>query len=89
MLRTSNLWSLKCRNLRKLNISGTRVKDVTPLKNLAQLGALSMWNLWVDREQIDELKEQLPKLEIEDYQWDLYEKDSIGRVVPKLRVRLN
>jgi len=80
---------LQCRNLRKLNISGTRVKDVTPLKNLPQLDSLSMWNLWLDRGQIDELGGILPNLKVEDYQWDLYEKDSIGRVLPKLKVKLN
>jgi len=49
----------------------------------------STFNLWLDRKQIDELKRNLPKLEIPDYQWDLYEKDSIGRVVPKPTVHLN
>ena len=48
-----------------------------------------MWNLWLDREETDELKEDLPNLRIVDYQWDLYEKDSIGRVLPKLRVKIN
>jgi hypothetical protein len=80
---------LECRSLKKLNISGTRIKDVTPLKNLPRLDSLSMWNLWVDRGQIDELRENLPNLRIKDYQWDLYEKDSIGRVLPKLSVNLN
>ncbi len=48
-----------------------------------------MWNFWLDREEIDELKEDLPNLRIVDYQWDLYEKDSIGRDLPKLRVKIN
>ena len=26
---------------------------------------------------------------IVDYQWDLYEKDAIGRVLPKLRVKID
>ncbi|MHC4432199.1 MAG: hypothetical protein ACYTBS_10200, partial [Planctomycetota bacterium] len=59
------------------------------LKNLRQLDSVSVWNLWVDREQIDELKENLPNLKIPDYQWDLYEKDPIGRVLPRLRVKVN
>jgi hypothetical protein len=80
---------LKLKSLKKLNISGTRIKNITPLKNLPQLDSVSMWNLWLDREQIDELKENLPNLKITDYQWDLYETDSIGRVLPKLRVKLN
>ncbi|MBN1805368.1 MAG: hypothetical protein JW837_08970 [Sedimentisphaerales bacterium] len=82
-----NLLNLK--NLKKLNISGTHIKDIRPLKDLPHLDWLSMWNLWLDREQINELKSKLPNLEIPDYQWDLYEKDSIGRVVPKLKVKLN
>ncbi|MHC4120475.1 MAG: prolyl oligopeptidase family serine peptidase [Planctomycetota bacterium] len=76
-------------DLHELNISGTLIKDVVPLKNLPRLDSLSMWNLWLDREQIDELKVSLPNLKIKDYQWDLYEKDSIGRVRPKLIVELN
>ena len=60
-----------------------------PLKNLPQLDSLSMWNLWLDRGQTDELGGNLPNLRIIDYQWGLYEKDSIGRVLPKLRVKLN
>lgn len=28
-------------------------------------------------------------LKVVDYQWDLYEKDSIDRVVPKLKIKLN
>jgi hypothetical protein len=83
----NNLLNLK--NLKKLNISSTHIKDIRPLKNLPKLDWLSMWNLWLDREQVNELKENLPNLEIPDYQWDLYEKDSIGRVVPKLKVKLN
>ena len=80
---------LNLKNLKKLNISSTHIKDIRPLKNLPQLDWLSMWNLWLDREQINELKEKLPNLKIPDYQWDLYEKDSIGRVVPKIKVKLN
>lgn len=82
-----NLLNLK--NLKKLNISSTHIEDIRPLKNLPKLDWLSMWNLWLDREQINELKEKLPNLKIPDYQWDLYEKDSIGRVIPKLKVKLN
>ena len=82
-----NLLNLK--KLKKLNISSTHIEDIRPLKNLPQLDWLSMWNLWLDREQINEVKEKLPNLEIPDYQWDLYEKDSIGRIVPKLKVKLN
>jgi hypothetical protein len=48
-----------------------------------------MWNLWLDREQINEPRENLPNLKIIGYQWDIYETDSIGRVLPKLRVTLN
>ena len=80
---------LNCKSLHKLNISGTLIKNIAPLKNLPQLDSVSMWNLWLDRRQINELKENLPNLEITDYQWDLYETDSIGRVLPKLRVKLN
>jgi hypothetical protein len=80
---------LNCKSLQKLNISGTRIKNIIPLKNLPQLDSVSMWNLWLDREQINELKENLPNLKIIDYQWDLYEKDSIGRVLPKLKVTIN
>ena len=80
---------LRCKNLRKLDISDTHIKDITPLKNLPNLETLKMWNLWLDRSQVDELKKSLPDLNVVDYQWDLYEKDSIDRVVPKLRVRLN
>ncbi|MHC4425963.1 MAG: prolyl oligopeptidase family serine peptidase [Planctomycetota bacterium] len=80
---------LNCRSLKKLNISGTRIKNIEPLKNVPKLDSVSMWNLWLDREQIDELKENLPNLKIADYQWDLYETDSIGRVLPKLRVKID
>jgi hypothetical protein len=80
---------LDCNSLQKLNISGTLIKDIKPLKNLLKLDLLSMWNLWLDREQINEIKENLPNLKITDYQWDLYEQDSIGRVLPKLRVKIN
>jgi hypothetical protein len=80
---------LHCRSLRKLDISDTDIKDIGPLGKLPQLATLSMWNLWLDREHIDHLKEDLPDLEIIDYQWDLYEKDTIGRILPKLRVKLN
>jgi len=80
---------LGCKNLRKLNISGTLIKDITPLKNLPKIDSLSMWNIWLDRKQINELKQNLPNLKIMDYQWDIYETDSIGRVLPKLRVKLN
>ena len=76
---------LNCRRLKKLNISGARINDVTTLKNLPRLDSVSMWNLWLDREQIDILKVNLPNLRITDYKWDLYETDSIGRVLPKLR----
>jgi hypothetical protein len=82
-----NLLNLK--NLKKLNISSTHIKDIRPLKNIPRLDLLSMWNLWLDREQVNELKRNLPNLKIPDYQWDIYEKDSIGRVVPKLKVKLN
>ncbi len=80
---------LNCKNLRTLNISGTHIEDITPLKNLPRLESLSMWNLWLDRRQINELKQNLPNLKIKDYQWDLYETDSIGRILPKLTVNLN
>ncbi len=80
---------LNCKTLQKLNISGTHIKNIKPLKNLPQLNSLSMWNLWLDREQINELKENLPNLKITDYQWDLYERDSIGRILPKLTVKIN
>jgi len=80
---------LNCKSLRKLNISGMLIENITPLKNLPQLDSVSMWNLWLDREQINELKENLPNLKITGYQWDLYETDPIGRVLPKLRVKLN
>jgi hypothetical protein len=80
---------LNCKSLQKLDISDTHIKDITPLKNLPKLHTLSMWNLWLDRSQVDGLKENLPNLTIIDYQWDLYEKDSIGRVLPKLRVKMN
>jgi hypothetical protein len=80
---------LRCKNLQKLDISDTPIKDITPLKNLPKLESLSMWNLWLDRSQVDSLKENLPDLRIIDYQWDLYEKDSIGRVLPKLKIKLN
>jgi hypothetical protein len=82
-----NLLSLK--NLQKLNISSTQIIDIRPLKDLPQLNWLSMWNLWLGREQINELKANLPNLKIPDYQWDLYETDSIGRIVPKLTVKIN
>ncbi|MHC4558148.1 MAG: hypothetical protein ACYTFW_08755 [Planctomycetota bacterium] len=80
---------LNCKSLQKLDISDTYIKDLSLLKKLPRLESLSMWNLWLDREQINELKENLPNLKIVDYQWDIYEKDSIGRVLPKLRVRIN
>lgn len=80
---------LSCKNLQKLDISDTYIKDITSLENLPKLDTLSMWNLWLDRSQVDTLKQNLPNLNIIDYQWDLYEKDSIGRVLPKLRVKLN
>ncbi len=80
---------LNCKHLQKLDISDTHIKDITPLENLPNLDTLSMWNLWLDRSQVDALTQNLPNLKVIDYQWDLYEKDSIGRVLPKLRVRLN
>lgn len=80
---------LQCKKLKTLDISDTRIKDITPLKNLTNLESLRMWNLWLDRSQVDELTKNLPDLDVVDYQWDLYEKDSIDRVVPKLKVRLN
>jgi hypothetical protein len=80
---------LKCKSLQKLNISGTYIEDIKPLKNLPQLDSLSMWNLWLGREQINVLKRNLPNLKITDYQWDIYETDSIGRILPKLTVMLN
>jgi hypothetical protein len=80
---------LNCKHLQKLNISGTRIKNIKPLKDLPRLDSLSMWDLWLDREQINGLKENLPNLKITDYQWDIYEKDSIGRVLPKLTVKIN
>jgi len=48
-----------------------------------------MWNLWLDRKQINDLRKNLPDLKIIDYQWDIYENDSIGRVLSKLKVTLN
>ena len=80
---------LNCNRLRKLNISGTQIQDIRPLKNLPQLDSLSMWNLWLDRGQVNELKRNLPNLKILDYQWDIYETDSIGRILSKLTVTLN
>jgi len=80
---------LRCNTLQKLDISDTHIKDITPLKDLPNLDTLRMWNLWLDRSQVDELKDNLPDLNVVDYQWDLYEKDSIDRVVPKLKVTLN
>jgi hypothetical protein len=80
---------LGCKNLRKLNISGTLIEDIKPLQNLPMLDSLSMWNLWLDRKQINELKKSLPNLKIIDYQWDIYETDSIGRVLPKLKVKID
>lgn len=79
---------LRCKNLRRLDISDTHIEDIAPLKDLPQLGTLAMWNLWLDRKHIDALKAHLPNLEVVDYQWDLYEKDDIGRVVPKLKVTM-
>jgi hypothetical protein len=38
---------------------------------------------------MDELKESLLYLNIMDYQWDIYQTDSISRVLPKLKVTLN
>jgi len=43
----------------------------------------------MDRWQLDELKRNLPNLKIMDYQWDIYETNSIGRVLLKLRITLN
>ncbi len=80
---------LRCKRLRTLDISDTHIKDIAPLKALPQLTALAMWNLWLDRRHVDSLKQDLPNLKVVDYQWDLYEKDAIGRVLPKLRVKLN
>jgi Leucine-rich repeat (LRR) protein len=80
---------IRCNKLQKLDISDTHIKDITPLKKLPNLKTLRMWNLWLDRSQLDELKESLPDLNVVDYQWDLYEKDSIDRVVPKLKIKLN
>ena len=71
------------------NVNQPFIEDIIPLKNLRQLESLSMWNLWLEREKINELKENLPNLNIKDYQWDIYETDSISRVLPKLRVTLN
>ena len=79
---------LHCKNLRKLDISDTHIKDIAPLKDLPQLDTLRMWNLWLGREHIETLKAHLPNLSVVDYQWDLYEKDDIGRVVPKLKVTI-
>ena len=79
---------LNCRNLRRLDISDTHVRDISPLQHLPELRTLSMWDLWLAREHIDDLKEKLPSLEVVDYQWDLYERDSIGRVLPRRRVTL-
>jgi hypothetical protein len=80
---------LNCKNLQKLNISDTRIENITPLKNLPLLDSLSMWNLWLDRKQINQLKASLPNLEIINYQWDIYKTDSIGRILPILTVKLN
>jgi hypothetical protein len=80
---------INCKYLRTLDISDTHIKDIGALKNLSRLETLSMWNLWLDRQHIDDLKQDLPHLDIVDYQWDLYEKDAIGRVQPKLKVKLN
>lgn len=78
-----------CKELRTLNISDILTDDITPLKNMPKLESLTMWNLWLDRKQVDELNENLPDLKVIDYLWDLYEKDSIGRILPKLRVKID
>jgi hypothetical protein len=80
---------LHCRSLRTLDISDTDIEDIAPLKDLPELETLRMWNLWLDRPHIDALKAHLPNLKIVDYQWDLYEKDAIGRVLPKQKRKLN
>ncbi len=80
---------LACQQLQTLNISGTGVKDIGSLKGLPNLRHLSMWHIWVERDQIDTLKGRLPSLSIKDFQWDLYEKDATGLVVPKLKVRID
>jgi hypothetical protein len=80
---------LGCKNLHRLNISGTLIEDIKPLKNLPKLDSLSMWNLWLNREQINELKRNLPNLKIIDYQWDIYQTDSTGRILPKQRIKIN
>ncbi len=79
---------LGCRQLRQLDISDTRVKSLSLLKSLPTLETLTMWNLWIDRIHVDELKQHLAGLKVVDYQWDLYEKDDIGRVVPKRVVQM-
>jgi hypothetical protein len=79
---------LNCRDLRQLDISDVYTKDLSDLKQLTKLERPRMWNLWLDRDQVDDLKRALPNLSIVDYQWDIYEKDSIDRVLPKLRVEL-
>ncbi|UCD52148.1 MAG: hypothetical protein JSW27_05825 [Phycisphaerales bacterium] len=79
----------RCQHLRTLDISDTHIKDLAPLKGLPQLKTLRLWNLWLDRAHINRLKEHLPHLKVIDYQWDLYEKDPIGRILPRRKVKLN
>jgi Leucine-rich repeat (LRR) protein len=80
---------LACQQLHTLDISDTHIEDIAPLKNLPHLKTLRLWNLWLERQHIDRLQAHLPHLKIIDYQWDLYEKDPIGRVLPKRRVKLD
>ena len=80
---------LACQHLRTLDISDTHVEDLTPLQALPHLKTLRLWNLWLDRQHIDHLQATLPNLKIIDYQWHLYEKDPLGRVLPQRKVKLN
>ena len=53
-------------NLETLNFSGTKIKDISPLKNLTKLKKLTIINNSdITNEQIEELQKAMPNLKIE------------------------
>ena len=63
--QVSDLTPLKgLRSLQRLHLQGTRVSDLTALKGLTSLTWLALQGTQVSQEQVDELRQALPKCDI-------------------------
>ena len=52
-------------NISELELWGTKIRDISPLKNLKKLQQIGLYNINTSEEQIAELQKALPDLKID------------------------